>query len=323
MLTANSCKTKQFLLVLIKIGLVVAAFYFIYTKLFNNNDLKFNEFVHNLMSSSLISTNTVFILCFLSTFNWFFEILKWQTLVNRITKISFQEATTQSLGAHTASLFTPNRIGDYGAKAMYYQPQLRKKIMFLNLVGNSSQMAITTISGAFGFVYFTLQFQPELNYPAFPIWFAVIGLLITILSVWILKKKWLKKQRKLLYKLLEIIKDIPKKTFFKIGLFSLIRYLMFSFQFYYMLFLFGIELNYAEAMIIISTMYLLSSIIPSIFIFDVVIKGGIAVYLFGLIGVPETIVLSVVTFMWILNFVLPSVIGSYHVLTFRLPKTAS
>ncbi|WP_248912347.1 hypothetical protein [Gelidibacter algens] len=70
-------------------------------------------------------------------------------------------------------------------------------------------------------------------------------------------------------------------------------------------------------------MYLLSSIIPSIFIFDVIIKGGVAVYIFGLLGVPEPLILSVVTFMWILNFVLPSVIGSYHVLQFKLPKTVS
>lgn len=109
----------------------------------------------------------------------------------------------------------------------------------------------------------------------------------------------------------------------KVILYSLVRYLTFSFQFYYLLFLFGVEISYFEAMIAISSMYLLSSIIPSIFIFDVVIKGGVAVYVFGLMGVSEVIILSVVTMMWILNFVLPSVIGSYHVLRFKLPKMAS
>ena len=64
-------------------------------------------------------------------------------------------------------------------------------------------------------------------------------------------------------------------------------------------------------------MYLLASIIPSIFIFDVVIKGGIAVYLFSIIGIDELVTLSVVTLMWILNFVLPSILGSYYVLRFK------
>ena len=67
-------------------------------------------------------------------------------------------------------------------------------------------------------------------------------------------------------------------------------------------------------------MYLLASIIPSIFIFDVIIKGSIAVYLFSLAGVNELIILSIITLMWGLNFVTPSVFGSYYVLNFNFPK---
>ena len=322
MLTAISHKTKQFSLVLIKLGLVVAAFYFIYTKLFHNSVLHFDKFVQNFMDFRSISVNTILILMLLSIFNWLFEILKWQTLVGCISKISLNEAITQSLGALTASLLTPNRIGDNGAKAMYYKRHLRKKIMLLNLVGNSAQMAITTIFGTLGFIYFTLHYEPELNYKGPFIWFGVICF-IFIMLVWSFRAKWLKKQKKSIYKLLYFIKNISKMILLKTVLFSLVRYLIFSFQFYYLLLLFGVELNYLEAMVIISSLYLLSSIIPSIFIFDVVIKGGFAVYLFGLIGVAETIVLSIITLMWILNFVLPSVYGSYYVLTFKLPKTVS
>ncbi|MGC1632230.1 MAG: lysylphosphatidylglycerol synthase domain-containing protein [Gelidibacter sp.] len=310
------------MLVLIKIGLVAAAYYFIYGKLFHNSALHIDEFVWNLMNFSLISTNTVFILLVLSAFNWGFEFLKWQTLVYCITKISFNEAAKQTLGALTASLFTPNRIGDYGAKAMYYQRHQRKKIVLLNLIGNTAQMIVTTIFGAIGIIYFTLSYQPDLNYNGLFIGLGVLGFTATFL-IWTLKTNGFKKLKKLLYKQLDFLKHISKNSLFKILLFSLVRYLIFSFQFYYLLYLFGIEMNYFEAMAVISSMYLLSSIIPSIFIFDVIIKGGVAIYLFGLIGVPEAIILSIVTLMWILNFVLPSLIGGYHVLKFKLPKTVS
>lgn len=322
MLKAISYKTKQFLLVLIKLGLVVAAFYFIYTKLFQNTNLDFVEFFQILTNLRALSINTVLVLVLLSIFNWFFEILKWQNLVNCISRISFKEATAQSLGALTASLLTPNRIGDYGAKAMYYHRHLRKKIVFLNLIGNSFQMGITTVFGILGFVYFALLFQPELNYSGLFIWFSVIGI-ISLTLIWALKSNWLKNQKKSLSKVLGFMKTISKKALFNVAFFSLTRYLIFSFQFYYLLLLFGVELSYLDAMVAISSMYLLASIIPSLFIFDVVIKGGVAVYLFGLIGIPEASVLSIVTLMWILNFVLPSMIGSYHVLNFKLPKTVS
>lgn len=322
MLTTITYKTKQFLLVLIKIGLVVAAFYFIYTKLIHNKDLHVDEFIHNLMSYSSISINTVLILVFLTICNWFFEILKWQTLVNGISNISLNEASAQSLGALTASLLTPNRIGEYGVKAMYYQPHLRKKIMILNLVGNSTQMAATTIFGTIGLLYFTSRFQPELPFKGIFIWFGTIGI-VGVILILTLKTNGLKKQKKSLCKLLVFIKGISKEKLFTTTLFSVVRYLIFSFQFYYLLRLFDVSINYFEALSVISSMYLLSAIAPSIFIFDVVIKGGIAIYLFGLIGVSETIILFIVTAMWILNFVLPSVIGSYHVLNFKLPKAVS
>lgn len=74
-------------------------------------------------------------------------------------------------------------------------------------------------------------------------------------------------------------------------------------------------------MIVITTMYLLSSIIPTIFVFDVVIKGSIALYLFSFIAVNELTILSIVTLMWILNFVLPNVFGGFYVLNFDYYKT--
>ena len=73
-------------------------------------------------------------------------------------------------------------------------------------------------------------------------------------------------------------------------------------------------------MVVITSMHLLVSIIPTIFIFDVVIKGSVAVYLFEFPGINELVILSVITIMWILNFVLPSFIGSYFVIQFKMPK---
>ncbi|MBA6153154.1 flippase-like domain-containing protein [Gelidibacter gilvus] len=322
MLTALLYKTKHFLHVLIKLSLVLAAFYMIYVKLFRNSDLSFPEFLQNLMKFSSISSISVIILLFLSISNWFFEIKKWQTLVSSITEISFIEAKAQSLGALTASLWTPNRIGDYGAKALYFQASLRKKIMLLNLVGNSAQMGVTTGFGTVGLGYYVLHFYPEFNHKAIFIWLATF-IAMGLLVISILRTKWFGGQKKTINRLFVFIKKISHKIILKVVLSALVRYLIFSLQFYYLLHLFGVDINFMVAMTTISSMYLLASIIPSILIFDVVVKGGIAVYLFGLIGVSEPVVLSVVTLIWILNFALPSVIGSYYMLRHKLPKTVS
>src|SRR5690606_2826836 len=124
-------------------------------------------------------------------------------------------------------------------------------------------------------------------------------------------------------KVFRFFKNIPAKHYLNCFTYSVIRYLVFSFQFYFLLQLFGVDISYINAMTIITSMYLLASIIPSIFIFDVVVKGSVAVYLFSLVGVNELTILCVVTLMWLLNFVFPSMIGSVFVLKFKLPKSVT
>ena len=67
----------------------------------------------------------------LATINWMLESMKWQELVCLIESISFLEALQQTLASLTISLPTPSRLGEYGAKAFFFQKNLRKKVVFL------------------------------------------------------------------------------------------------------------------------------------------------------------------------------------------------
>ena len=316
---ALSYKTKQFFFVLIKLSIVVGAFYFIYNKLVNNGSLDFSEFITYLNENNVFSTKNILFLLFLSIFNWFLEILKWQRLVSFIKKITFFEALQQSLGSLTASLFTPNRIGEYGAKAIYFAKQYRKRILLLNLIGNMMQMAVTVIFGIIGFFLFVQHYPIEISTHRVSRFFIIIFVVLG-LSLFGIKQKKYKIKGFSIEKVKQFIKDLPFKISGITFSLSVLRYLVFSFQFFFLLQLFGVELAYFEAMIIITSMYLLASIIPTIFIFDVVIKGSVAVYLFSFADVNEFTILCIITIMWLLNFVLPSIFGSYYVLNFNFDK---
>ncbi|AUP80148.1 lysylphosphatidylglycerol synthase domain-containing protein [Flavivirga eckloniae] len=312
-------KTKQFFFGLIKLSIVIGAFYFIYRKLMHNPELDFNAFIGFLSKKDAFSIKNMLFLLFLTFLNLFFEIIKWQKLVDPIKKISLKNAFEQSLGSLTASLFTPNRIGEYGAKAIYYTANYRKRIVLINLLGNVSQMCITTIFGCIGFCFFIVKHQIDINYYKLA-QFLLIALLIIGLIGFGMQKTKLTVKGFSIKKIKHFILEFPKKNMALALLLSLLRYMVFSFQFYFLLQLFGIDISYLEAMTVITSMYLLASIIPSIFIFDVVIKGSVAIYLFGIVGINEIAVLSTITLMWLLNFVLPSIIGSYFVINFNLPK---
>ncbi|APY08090.1 hypothetical protein BWZ20_07160 [Winogradskyella sp. J14-2] len=315
-----SYKTKQFFFVLIKLSIVVGAFYFIYCKLTENGQLQPSDFIAFLKENNIFSAKNIVFLVILSGFNWFFEILKWKTLVKTIKTISFKEALEQSLGGLTASLITPNRIGDYGAKAAYFTKTYRKRVLLLNLLGNIGQMTITTIFGVTGLVIFINRYQLEFDYYKVTRFGALI-LLISVFAIFGIKHKCFNIRGYSFNQIIDYIKNITLKVHVSNIILSLLRYIIFSFQFYYLLTIFEVNLSYYDNMVVITSTYLLASIIPTISIFDVVIKGSVAVFLFTHIGVDELTILCIVLIMWILNFAIPSVLGSYFVLNFKLPKT--
>ncbi|WP_336067571.1 lysylphosphatidylglycerol synthase domain-containing protein [Mesoflavibacter sp. CH_XMU1404-2] len=312
-------KTKQFFFVLIKLSIVVGAFYFIYQKLLNNPELKFEDFLRFSDKNKLFSTINIIFLVFLSGFNWILEIMKWRFLISKIKKISFLEATEQSLGALTASIFTPNRIGEYGAKAIYFEKSQRKKVLLLNLVSNMLQMSVTVILGVIGFIFLYKNYEVDIDYRF--IRALILLTLIALFAVFGLKQNRFNIKGFSFEKVINYIKNLGVKYLGVGFLLSVLRYAVFSFQFYFILTLFGVQLNYVDAMILITSMYLLASIIPTISIFDVVIKGSVALYVFGLADINQLPILSCILLMWLLNFALPSVFGSYYVLNFNVLKS--
>ena len=303
-------KTKQFLVLLIKLLIVGGAFYFIYNQLANNDKLDWQKFIVLFQKNQSIG-GIAFILL-LSVLNRFFEILKWQNLVGFIHKISLGEATKQVLGALTAGLFTPNGVGEYAGKALFFDKSNTKKVIFLNLICNGIQMILTVIFGIFGLLYFNAQYN-VITTKTVMILFAICFLAVGILFS--LKKIDIKGYsiEKLIHKINEIPKPIHQKNIFL----AICRFLVFSHQYYFLFLAFDVNLPYLTAIATITSVYFLASSLPTFQFLDFAVKGSVAVYFFGILGVNEWIVIFITTLMWFLNVVLPVVIGSYYVLNFK------
>jgi hypothetical protein len=289
--------------------IVFGAFYFIYQKLVSNQLLSLSQLKEQFILVFSNNIWTILVLLLFTDANWLLEMFKWNTLASITKKISFFEAYEQCLASLTASIITPNRIGEYGAKALFFEYGKRKKIMLLNLIGNLSQFTVTVLFGIIGFVFFIKNFN--VNTPKYNIEKLMI-FIVAIVIVIIFSKKLR------LFKISNFLKQIPKGIYIKIVGLSLLRYLVFSHQFYFLLRMFGIETDYFTLMNLIFCMYLLASIVPSLTLFDWVIKGSFAVWLFGFIEINELTVLSIATIMWILNFGIPSLLGSIFVLNFKM-----
>jgi len=294
-----------------KILIIAGAYYIISEKILDNGHINTHLLREQFSTFEFLAYPFILLLVLLSLANWVLEILKWQSLVQFVKPISFSKATSQSLSSLTASLMTPNRIGEYGAKAIYYPKSERAKIMLLNFLGNFTQMGVTVFFGSFGLLLLW-KYLPSFSLPSSTLIWYGIALILLIAGTVLLKKKWEGWYHTLKNKFLKI----PYKIHSRTGIYSILRYLVFSHQFYFFLLFFGVDIEYSTAMPIIFSMYFISSIIPGFVIFDWLVKGSVAIYLFGLFGVNEIIVLSITSLMWILNFAIPSIAGMIFVLTF-------
>ena len=301
-----SHKAKQFLVFSVKLLIVVGAFYFIYNQLASNDKLDWNKF-EKLVQKKASVLGILFLLSF-SVVNRYLEILKWQNLVSFIKPISVGESTKQVLGALTAGIFTPNGLGEYAGKALYFDKTKTKQIVFLNLICNGIQMILTVIFGTIGLLI--------IGYWKWSL--GILGLSIFLFLFSFFSKKITIKGysiEKLLEKINEISKSIHKKNIFL----AVCRYLVFSHQYYFLFLAFDVDLPYVTMMATIAVVYFLASSLPSFQFLDFAVKGSVAVFFFGKLGVNEWIVVFISTLMWFLNVVLPVVIGSYFVLKFK-PK---
>ncbi|NAS32215.1 hypothetical protein GTQ40_14615 [Flavobacteriaceae bacterium R38] len=305
-------KSKQFLTLLIKLSIVFGACYFIYNRL---HQLNIGTFWEALQLNQILSFKNSCILLGLSALNWFFEVLKWKVITSPVKEISLKMSLEQSLGSLTASLFTPNRIGEYGAKPIYFEKKDRKKIVLITLINNMGQMLVTLFFGLLGISFFIKSFQLTIIYSRL---YILIGLLtfISAIIIFILKQKRIKIGGVSLQRIKTFLKTIPRKVITINIALAFLRYLIFSHQFYFLISLFNPQISYLEIMMGITTIYLISSVVPMLFIFDVILKSSIAVWVFGYLNINEFAVITTITLMWMLNFMIPGILGSYFVLNF-------
>lgn len=294
-----SYKTNQFWSQAIKLLVVSLSFVVIFRAIHEVNDSQWQLIFKFSQLEILLVVG-----CLLSLLNWSFETLKWKTLLKDTKAIQFSTALSETLRAHAVSIITPNKIGEFGAKASFYSRSLRSEILKLTLTGQLYQLLATCIFGILGLsiIYSQLSTQMKIS---IGIAFGII--LIISLSLYVVKFKhqclsWINQYLTSLAKL-----SGRKNT--KVFAFSMLKYLCFSHQFYLLLWLFQPELNYFQVMPILFSIYFISSFVPTFLIFDATLKAGLSlVLLSNYLSSEFILVVSLV--MWIFNFGIPALLGN-------------
>jgi len=319
-----SKKTLGFLL---KITIVVFALYFLYQQLTSKKAIEGFDiaFIKQTIFRNQSLVSLVFIMMF---FNWLVEAIKWKFLIGKIEKVSMLTSLRAVFSGITVSVFTPNRIGEYGGRVFCLEKADRIQGVLITVLGSMAQLLTTIFFGSMG-ILFLNNYIPELDKLfqemefAYPVMFFMLLLLnilllllfhnISVISNLMDKFSWLSKYKR--YK--EVFTYYNTQELFFVFIFSIIRYAIFTTQFFILLKLFTVDITYLDAIILTMVMLFIISIIPTIAISEIGIRGSVAVYLFSLVSSNILGILSATFVLWVINLLLPALIGAFFVFTLK------
>lgn len=266
----------------------------------------------------------------LSVVNWGIESRKWQILVKPIQEISFIKAFKAILTGLSLSLFIPNRLGEYLGRMLFMNEGNKLRSIALTVVGSISQIIVTLVCGLTGFVLLR-----ELLMESFigklsgkTIWMNTVILIILIVSVLLLVLyfklnkvvqwfgSWKIIQRLTFF--VEHIKDFNASTLTTILRLSFLRYLVFIVQYVLLFQLFGVIIPLPEMALMVTVLFLVLIIVPTLPIADVGVRGEIGIQLFGLLSANNVGILAAAAGIWLINLIVPSIAGAVFILSVKL-----
>ncbi|RYM35056.1 hypothetical protein ERX46_06690 [Brumimicrobium glaciale] len=267
--------------------------------------IEFNQF-----QSLKIENPIWFILVlFFLPLNWGLELFKWQRIlkVNQIS-YSLKDLTHSLFSGVTTGIITPNRIGNFIGRMLFFKGKVRGQLILGTLYSNFAQFIVTLIFGGIGFLFlFDFLLSSFGN--------AIVSVLIVIFVLSILfyfavpfvplsRIKFLNKKQNILiqFQKQSIYLVFPLLTI------SGMRYLVFSTQFLFMLMAFGISpsfMLYAGIFLV----YLVSTLTPSLLFGKLIIRETAGLIILSLFVENDAIIVISSLLLWFINLGIPSLLG--------------
>lgn len=267
----------------------------------------------------------VIILMFL---NWGIEARKWQVLVQHVQPFSLWKAFKSVFSGCSITMLTPNRIGEYGGRILYVEEGNRIKAISLTLVGSISQFLVTILLGCAGlfFLRFFSQEQPVL--PA--LWGDVLIYLSVTIAVisalFYLRIGWLVRTMEKLPALQKVVRHIRVLDEFdnvqliRIFSLSLGRYVVFVLQYLLLLQVMQVEIPFITGFWLISVFYLVLAMAPTIGFVELPVRVSACWALLKFYTSNELGVSATALGIWLINLVIPAIIGSLLILSVKIVK---
>jgi hypothetical protein len=314
---------RKYLNPFIKLIIFAGLGYALYKQVFTNADVKS---ALNALQSNLIHGRGWFIIVLILTgLNWTVEAIKWRFLVNKLDRITFGRAVIGILFGISFSLFTPNRLGEYGGRVLVLKHH-RIAAIVSTLIGSFSQIVINMSIGGFFCIIYLSQYLHVNTYLVFSV--ALLYILLAsflwvsyfnVEIVTVLFKKYSIFKKIAPY--VDIVKKYNAQDLRKLLIYSSWRYGIYCMQFFLLLKVFRTGVKFIDGLVLIPNVFFIQGILPTMAIFDVSLRGQVALQIlsdYASGAMFQVVAASLV--LWFVNLIIPACIGGILALFIKLDE---
>jgi uncharacterized membrane protein YbhN (UPF0104 family) len=320
----------------IQLVILIITYLFIYYQVFRKNEVPeiFTVLEQKLTKPEVFGQ--FFLLFIMMILNWSIEAIKWKRLISKIENVSFYKALQGVLTGISISSFTPNRVGEFFGRAFILKKASHIEGILITVLGSMSQLLVTILTGTTALLIFLPCCLPD---AAFSHGYLYVSLFVLLLSLDILllglffnisflgfmKEKFLHNRLRKVRHFFRVFAFYRNRELLMVLLLSMVRYLVFSTQFYFLLRLFEVPVPYFDALLLISLTFFIMAVIPTIALTELGIRGSVALYVFGLYLdtlYPDSAafnlgIFSASAFLWLINLGVPALIGTFFVFSLK------
>lgn len=262
--------------------------------------------------------------------NLLLDAFKWQYLVSNLEQIGLPSALRAVCTGHAVGISTLNHLGDPLTKASFLSDGNRIRGVLVGFLGFMSHLMVVSFLGILSLVCLRFFLHAQMPVLKDVPRFVVDGILFSLLIGWLLfalfyfrvsgvvkwleQVKWIKPYRYFLEKM----ETYSFPALCRLLWYSLARFVVMGGQYYLAFYLFNVHVEGWNLYVLLAAMMFTLTLVPSMALADIGIRGKVSLYLFGLYSTNDLGILSAVGILWLLNVILPAVTGTFLILSVRL-----
>jgi uncharacterized membrane protein YbhN (UPF0104 family) len=284
------------------------------------------ERLHSALNSEALAK--ILLVLFLMVLNWGIEAAKWKEAMKVLSPVTLPRGLKAIFSGNALAFFTPNRTGEYFGRMIYVKKGERVSSIPLTILCSIAQLMATLFAGCAGLVYikdriiarFGGDVTTWLNIGMYAVLAAAIVLTIFYFRIrflvkWIAGRRWARSWSRHLM----VLEDVNATILTSILSLSIARYIVFIIQYYLLFSVFGIDVNWWQAFWAVSVVFLVIAVVPSLgFLSELGVRWQAGIQVVQVFSSNITGIFATSLSIWIINLVIPALIGGFMLLALKL-----